>query len=132
MKYLSLFKILATALLVTTSNIAKSDVLLECNNAQAIPLPLEISLNESNKSGTVKMQFSKQTKCEYIAQNWIYSPDEIRFEFHIDTDSCGRNLSPLLLAKLDRKSGKLFLGQANGSGDVLDLACSRSENANKF
>lgn len=113
------------------SNAALSQVALDCVNKDALPLPLEVVLNESEKSGTVKMQYSQHTKCEYIARNWVYSPNEIHFDFNIDVQDCGKSLT-LLKAKLDRKSGVLTLSQANGSGDTVPLACTKSAAGNKF
>lgn len=113
------------------SNAALSQVALDCVNKDALPLPLEVVLNESEKSGTVKMQYSQHTKCEYIARNWVYSPNEIHFDFNIDVQDCGKSLT-LLKAKLDRKTGVLTLSQANGSGDTVPLTCTKSAAGNKF
>lgn len=113
------------------SSSAFSQVALDCVNKDALPLPLEVVLNESEKSGTVKMQYSQHTKCEYIARNWVYSPNEIHFEFNIDVQDCGKSLT-LLKAKLDRKTGALTLSQANGSGDTVPLTCTKSAAGNKF
>lgn len=113
------------------SDVASSQVALECVNDQALPLPLEVSLSESDKSGTVKIQYSKHTKCEFLARNWVYSPHEIHFEFSIDIQDCGKSLTPLK-AKLDRKSGILTLSPANGSGDTVPLNCTKSATGNKF
>lgn len=124
-------KFLLSAILISTSGLAYSQVALQCTNSNALPLPLEITLNEVEKSGTVKMQYSKQTKCEFLAGNWVYTSDEIRFEFSIDTEDCAKHLVPLK-AKLDRKAGTLLLAQANGSGDIVTLACAKSATANKF
>ncbi|MFM7009416.1 MAG: hypothetical protein ACKO0Z_08830 [Betaproteobacteria bacterium] len=124
-------KAFLATLLVSTSGIVHSQVALQCANTNALPLPLEITLNEIEKTGSVKMQYSKQTKCEFLGENWVYAPDEIRFEFSIDLDDCGKHLTPLK-AKLDRKAGVLFLAQANGSGDVVNLNCARVATGNKF
>ncbi len=124
-------KLLVSAVLLSASGLAHSQVALQCANANALPLPLEVTLNEAEKSGAVKMQYSKRTKCEFLAENWVYAPDEIRFEFSIDLDDCAKHLTPLK-AKLDRKAGTLLLAQANGSGDVLTLNCSRIPSGNKF
>ena len=124
-------KLLISAVLLVFSGLAHSQVALQCTNTTALPLPLEVTLNEAEKSGAVKMQYSKRTKCEFLAENWVYAPDEIRFEFSIDLDDCGKSLTPLK-AKLDRKAGTLLLAQANGSGDVVTLNCSRIASGNKF
>lgn len=124
-------KLILSAFLVSVSGLASAQVALLCANDKVLPLPLEITLNEVEKSGSVKMQYSRKTKCEFLADNWVYAPDEIRFEFSIDLDDCGKKLTPLK-AKLDRKAGTLLLSQANGSGDVTDLACTKAATGNKF
>ncbi|MFZ4710246.1 MAG: hypothetical protein ACOYMH_10455 [Zwartia sp.] len=119
------------ALVMGLAGLAHSQVALQCTNDKVLPLPLEITLNEVDRSGTVKMQYSRQTKCEFLSDNWVYAADEIRFEFSIDLEDCAKHLKPLK-AKLDRKAGTLFLAPAGGSGEAVSLACAKAPNGNKF
>ena len=124
-------KFMLAALTIGLSGLAHSQVALQCTNDKALPLPLEITLNEAEKSGTVKMQYSRQTKCEFLSDNWVYAADEIRFEFSIDLEDCAKHLKPLR-AKLDRKAGTLLLAPASGSGEAVSLACAKAPTGNKF
>jgi hypothetical protein len=113
------------------TGLAYGQVALQCTNDKVLALPLEITLNEVEKSGVVKMQYSKQTKCEFLSDNWVYASDEIRFEFSIDIEDCAKHLTPLK-AKLDRKAGTLLLAPANGSGEAVSLTCAKAPTGNKF
>lgn len=124
-------KSILAVLMTGLTSLAYSQVALQCSNAKALPLPLEITLNEVEKTGTVKMQYSKQTKCEFLSDNWVYANDEIRFEFSIDLEDCAKHLRPLK-AKLDRKAGTLLLAPASGSGEAVSLACAKAPTGNKF
>lgn len=124
-------KSILAVLMTGLTSLAYSQVALQCSNDKALPLPLEITLNEVEKTGTVKMQYSKQTKCEFLSDNWVYASDEIRFEFSIDLEDCAKHLKPLK-AKLDRKAGMLLLAPASGSGGVMSLACAKAATGNKF
>ena len=124
-------KSILAVLMTGFTSLAYSQVSLQCSNDKALPLPLEITLNEAEKSGTVKMQYSRQTKCEFLSDNWVYAADEIRFEFSIDLEDCAKHLKPLR-AKLDRKAGTLLLAPASGSGAAVSLACAKAATGNKF
>jgi hypothetical protein len=126
-------KILCTslALFALIAGHAQAQTRLQCSNTNAIPVPFDITLNEAAKSGTIKMQYSKATWCEFLTSNWVYSPDEIRFDFSYDPEDCGKSLTDLS-AKLNRKTGVLYVAQKNGRGDLVDMSCRKMDEGNKF
>jgi hypothetical protein len=95
---------------------------IECFGDKALPLPLQISLDEANNSGTIRMQYSKKTWCQFSAEGWSYSPDEIKFSFGVDIEDCGKKMIPLE-ASINRKNGVLTLHAPGNKKDVAELAC---------
>ena len=126
-------KVFVLCVLAVASMGASSQVVLSC---EVGPLTVEVGLYESDKWANVLWPYSKRTRCEFLADNVVFSKREVRFTFPFHAKGCGgegSDDSVNIGVRIDRKSGVIYFKDA-GSGSEEKALCKKvqDDSGNSF
>jgi len=123
-------KALLLCLLTVVSMGASSQVVLSC---EVGPLTVEVGLYESDKWVNVLWPYSKRTRCEFLADNVVFSKRDVRFTFPFHAKGCGgegSDDSVTIGVRVDRKSGIIYFKDP-GSGREEKALCKKLQDGSE-